>query len=39
LTERLAFKRDCLNKDKVTYSKVHLFVLEKAVYTYNNTVI
>jgi len=39
LTDRLAFKRDCLNKDKVTYSKLHLFVLEKAVYTYNYAVI
>ena len=38
MTERLAFKRVCLNKDKVTYSKVHLFVLEKAVYTYKHAV-
>jgi len=39
LTERLEFKRDCLNKDKVTCSNTHLFVLEKADYTYNHTVI
>ena len=38
MTERLAFKRDCLNKDKVTYLRVHLFVLVKAIYTYINTV-
>ena len=39
LTDSLVFKRDCLNKDKVTCLVAHLFVLEKAIYTYNYTVI
>ena len=39
MTERLSHKRDCLYKDKITCLKSHLFVLEKADYTYNDTVI
>lgn len=39
MTERLSHKRDCLYKDKITCSKSHLFVLEKADYTYKHTVI
>ncbi len=39
MTERLSHKRDCLYKDKITCSKAHLFVFEKADYTYKNTVI
>jgi len=39
LTERLSHKRDCLYKDKITCSKSHLFVLEKADYPYNYAVI
>ena len=39
LTERISHKRDCLYKDKITCLKPQLFVLEKAYYTYKNTVI
>ena len=39
MTERLSHKRDCLYKDKITCSKSHLFVLEKADYTYKYAVI
>ena len=39
MTERLSHKRDCLYKDKITCSEPHLFVFEKAYYTYKNTVI
>lgn len=39
MTERLSHKRDCLYKDKITCSKTHLFVLEKADYTYKYAVI
>jgi len=39
LTERLSHKRDCLYKDKITCSTTHLFVLEKANYTYKYAVI
>ncbi|WP_368490081.1 hypothetical protein [Clostridium sp. BJN0013] len=39
MTDSLAFKPDCLNKDKVTCLKSYLFVLEKAVCTYINAVI
>ena len=39
MTERLSHKRECLYKDKITCLKSHLFVLEKANYTYNNAVI
>ena len=39
MTERLRHKRDCLYKDKITCPKSHLFVLEKADYTYKHTVI
>lgn len=39
LTERLSHKRDCLYKDKITYSETHLFVFEKADYTYKDAVI
>jgi len=39
LTERLSHKRVSLYKDKITCSKSHLFVLEKADYTYKYAVI
>ncbi len=45
MTEHLSHKRDCLYKDKITCLEcelvryAHLFVLEKADYTYKNTVI
>lgn len=39
LTDCLSHKRSCLNRDKISCLVSHLFVPEKTVYTYNNTVI
>ncbi|RGD00961.1 hypothetical protein DW675_15915 [Lachnospiraceae bacterium AM25-22] len=39
MTERLSHKRSSLYKDKITCLVSHLFVLEKANYTYKNAVI
>ncbi len=39
MTDCLSHKRSCLNRDKISCLVSHLFVPEKTVYTYNDTVI
>jgi hypothetical protein len=39
VAERLSHKRACLYKDKISGLVSNLFVLEKADYTYNYTIV